>query len=298
MKLKQMKTKKNENAITLIALVVTIVVLLILASVSISMLTGESGIISQASRAKMRNNHATVSENLKLKVTDEYATNIGDVTSDQILEYLKGKGYIDENAIVNVKETTGETLSTGNGTNGKDVYFIKDGELYYADSEGVEEKLDFLFNKTIYPEEEYFDFDPSTGTIRLKDAGLYYTSVYNKDFPITDIVVPSTYKGQKVERIGVMAYRNIKSVIIPEGVKYISPDAFNGNANLQTIVIPKSIVSIGSYAFCYYYHRNSTLIVNYAGNETEWNNIQLESGQIGGPSYIERESNIIYNYSE
>ena len=44
--------RKQEKGITLIALVVTIVVLLILAAVSISMLTGENGIITQAQRAK------------------------------------------------------------------------------------------------------------------------------------------------------------------------------------------------------------------------------------------------------
>ena len=43
--------KKNQG-ITLIALVVTIIVLLILAGVSISMLTGENGIIKNAAKAK------------------------------------------------------------------------------------------------------------------------------------------------------------------------------------------------------------------------------------------------------
>ena len=45
---------KSNKGITLIALVVTIVVLLILAGVSISMLTGENGIITQAQNAKER----------------------------------------------------------------------------------------------------------------------------------------------------------------------------------------------------------------------------------------------------
>ena len=49
MKLKQ---KKNENAITLIALVVTIVVLLILAGISISMVLGNNGLITKAKEAK------------------------------------------------------------------------------------------------------------------------------------------------------------------------------------------------------------------------------------------------------
>ena len=51
MKKKLMK-KENFKGITLIALVVTIVVLLILATVSIGMLTGENGIITQAQNSK------------------------------------------------------------------------------------------------------------------------------------------------------------------------------------------------------------------------------------------------------
>ena len=44
---------KKEQGITLIALVITIVVLLILASVTIAMLTGDNGILSQANKAKL-----------------------------------------------------------------------------------------------------------------------------------------------------------------------------------------------------------------------------------------------------
>ena len=44
--------KRKERGITLIALVITIIVLLILAGVSIAMLTGQNGILTQAQRAK------------------------------------------------------------------------------------------------------------------------------------------------------------------------------------------------------------------------------------------------------
>ena len=47
-----MKKSMRENGITLIALVITIIVLLILASVSIAMLTGNNGILTQAKNAK------------------------------------------------------------------------------------------------------------------------------------------------------------------------------------------------------------------------------------------------------
>ena len=45
---------KSTKGITLIALVVTIIILLILAGVSIAMLTGNNGILSQAGRAKRK----------------------------------------------------------------------------------------------------------------------------------------------------------------------------------------------------------------------------------------------------
>ena len=54
--------KRKEQGITLIALVITIIVLLILAGVSIAMLTGENGILSQAQRAKSETENAQAEE--------------------------------------------------------------------------------------------------------------------------------------------------------------------------------------------------------------------------------------------
>ena len=47
-----MEKLNEKNGITLIALVITIIVLLILAGVSIAMLTGQNGILTQAQNAK------------------------------------------------------------------------------------------------------------------------------------------------------------------------------------------------------------------------------------------------------
>ena len=64
-KLKRKMLKENkERGITLIALVITIIVLLILASVSIAMLTGDNGILTQANKAK----HETGVKGLKDEV--------------------------------------------------------------------------------------------------------------------------------------------------------------------------------------------------------------------------------------
>ena len=68
---------KRDRGITLIALVVTIVVLLILAGVSISMLTGENGIITQAQNSKEATEQARVEELVDLAVNSLIGENQG-----------------------------------------------------------------------------------------------------------------------------------------------------------------------------------------------------------------------------
>ena len=59
---------KERNGITLIALVITIIVLLILAGVSIAMLTGQNGILTQANNAKNETELASAKEKVELAV--------------------------------------------------------------------------------------------------------------------------------------------------------------------------------------------------------------------------------------
>ena len=61
---------KNQKGITLIALVITIIVLLILAAVSIAMLTGDNGILSNAQKAQTETVTKSNEEVLKLAVSD------------------------------------------------------------------------------------------------------------------------------------------------------------------------------------------------------------------------------------
>ena len=75
-----MREKDNKNrGITLIALVVTIVVLLILAGISISMLTGQNGILNRAAEAKEKTAKAQEEEFATL---NDYEEMIGKYTSN------------------------------------------------------------------------------------------------------------------------------------------------------------------------------------------------------------------------
>ena len=59
---------RNNKGITLIALVVTIIVLLILAGVSIAMLTGNNGILTQGKKAKTDTANAEVAEKINMEL--------------------------------------------------------------------------------------------------------------------------------------------------------------------------------------------------------------------------------------
>ena len=66
---KFLKTKEKANSgITLIALVITIIVLLILAGVSIAMLTGQNGILTQAQNSKTTTEYKSAEEKVKLAI--------------------------------------------------------------------------------------------------------------------------------------------------------------------------------------------------------------------------------------
>ena len=70
--MEKQKNKQRQEGITLIALVVTIIVLIILAGVSINMLVGENGLITQSQRAEEDYSKSEVKEKVELAL-NEYA---------------------------------------------------------------------------------------------------------------------------------------------------------------------------------------------------------------------------------
>ena len=85
--------KKSSKGVTLIALVITIIVLLILAGVSIAMLTGDNGILTQAKEAKEANIAGTEKEQIKLAMQSlkmkKQADNVSTiVTPDELQNQL------------------------------------------------------------------------------------------------------------------------------------------------------------------------------------------------------------------
>ncbi|MFQ8661445.1 MAG: leucine-rich repeat domain-containing protein [Clostridia bacterium] len=141
------KAKEKQKGITLIALVITIIVLLILAGVSIAMLTGDNGILMQASDSKIETAVGTVKEQLKLlqgekiiqgeKVTPEILLAEGKVR--RTVQLGENDKYymcyaLKENSIEGM-----QGLGKGILTNLKDVFLIDDElNVKYIASNGKE----------------------------------------------------------------------------------------------------------------------------------------------------------------
>ena len=82
-----LKEKLNNRGITLIALVITIIVLLSLAGVSIAMLTGENGILTQAQNAKDETEKASAMEEVKLEALGAIDTD-GKINVDRLIDNI------------------------------------------------------------------------------------------------------------------------------------------------------------------------------------------------------------------
>ena len=256
------------------------------------MLTGENRKITQAQQANIKNDNGTVLEALRLKLSQYLSENEGTYVKDK-LELLRDDSIIDENNIVNVLELVEQKLDTGNGSNNKDVYVIEENHLYYYDKKGNKTDLGDVGNIGETIEET----DPSLfgisdyGDIYVKEASNYYANI--KEWQIENVVIPSEIDGKKVTAIsqGIFCadkggYKNIKTIVIPNGVEYISNDAFR-KSNITSIFIPSSVQTIGGRAFdgC-----KNLETVYYGGTEEQWQKVTIMND-----NYYLTNAKIIYN---
>ena len=137
-----LKVAKEKKGITLIALVITIIVLLILAGISISMLTGNNGILTRAQEAKNKTEEAEKEEKDKLgdmeDIINEYATGITvEQVTDENPGVLEGTGTDDDPYTINSIEDL--------------VFFsydVNNGNTYEGKTVKLALSLDFNSNKS------------------------------------------------------------------------------------------------------------------------------------------------------
>ena len=131
-----MKTN-DKNGITLIALVITIVILLILAGVSIAMLTGNNGILTQAKNAKENTQVAKKDEENKLASNNNYINEqLGNAVPGKVVTETKKDNYVDSNGDKATKPagfTISKIAEEQNVANGLVIYDIPENEIRNVD---------------------------------------------------------------------------------------------------------------------------------------------------------------------
>ena len=120
---------KRDDGITLIALVVTIIILLVLAGISISMLTGENGIITRANEAKEKVKKSQAEELTSLSKLEEEMLKQQDDGFDTTKGVNRPELLTGMTRIMYEEPTSDK--DGNNLTNGKT---IKDGETGWSDN--------------------------------------------------------------------------------------------------------------------------------------------------------------------
>ena len=193
-----MKEINSKNSgITLIALVITIIVLLILAGVSISMLTGTNGILTQAQKAKETNDNSAPEEKVKLiATTTKMQAETGTLDADKLVEEITtsygGQATKSENGFPITAEINGkkfEINSDGNIAVNKNIKEITGNEETNIITQ------DNLGNKIIVPAgfEVVNPDDNVTDGIIVKDK--MHTNTAGSEFvwiPVGDIIREDT----------------------------------------------------------------------------------------------------------
>ena len=159
--------KKNTKGITLITLVVTIIVLLILAGVSISMLTGQNGILTQAQKAKEETEKAAKDEESALGNLEDYMITDG--------SYNKEKGANEPRILSGMTEVM---FNLPEGSNKGTV--IKSGE-------------------TGFDESNWYDYTSSKWANTVTEDGSYWVWIPRFAYKITYADASDKSKGGTID---------------------------------------------------------------------------------------------------
>ena len=215
---------KQKQGITLIALVITIIVLLILAGVSIAMLTGENGILTQAQNAKNKTAEAEVEEENRLETNNDYINEaLGVKVGEKVTE--NNKTYTDKDGDT-AKIPVGFAIVPG-------LNDISEG-LVISD---VENDIDNQGNQFVWiPVKSESDYVRNTTYANIQVSPLAYT---DKDY-LPDGIQPEIDSSITDEKqIGILNENAEKNAVLNSGGFYISRyeatiDGTTNNYDLET----------------------------------------------------------------
>lgn len=259
---------KRENGVTLIALAVTIIIMLILAGATISILTGNSGITTNASKAKTKSYLADIKEEYELYLSEKRMDDEYDLdtlyANDKTIRYEGNE----------VGSGITEICSSIKKGDEKKFEIIK-GKIYYVSQDKKVIPIAVELGFSINPYEITDD-----GVLRSSAMNLYLVD-NNGNLDLSE------YEG-KIKKIEAGAFSKVEiesgitplsSIVLPKGITTIGDDAFSYNTSLTSIKIPNTVTTIGKRAF--YGCTNLTSIeipdsVTYIGDYCFWNCNRLQ----------------------
>ena len=181
--------KEAQKGITLIALVITIIVLLILAGVSIAMLTGQNGILTQAQGAKNKTEYKNAEEKVRLAVMGAMSDD-GTLTVEKLrTDMANYKGTIE-----------GETFPVTAIVDGKSFTVSANGSV--GEITPAPEGLEVGTEVTYTP----------SGTYKWEAE--YCSS--NKTVGTDDVTIDSSNDNYKISKWKVLDIKNGKVILVPE----------------------------------------------------------------------------------
>ena len=248
-----MNKNKGEKGITLIALIVTIVVLLILAGVSIAMLTGNNGILTQSMKAKISTELASYKEELDLFKIEQISKD------SSFLEASLTAGK--NNLFYNTQEEQGKGTIRDIITNISDDYFEKlevikgellintkdNNEIKVAKELGIEVNPYDIENGVLLSTGNNLALMDENGTVTIPDNVTEIGAGAFANEGLKTIIIPGTVK--KIQANAFAYNSTLETVIMQEGVEEIGDSAFAGCDNLKSITLAQSLKKMGNMAF-------------------------------------------------
>ena len=246
---------KDKKGITLISLVITIIVLLILAGVSIAMLTGENGILTQAQNAKISTELASYKEELDLFKIEQISKDSSFLEASLTAgknnlfyntqkQEEQGKGTI-RDIITNISDDYFEKLEVIKGElliNTKD-----NNEIKVAKSLGIEVNPYDIENGVLLSTGNNLALMDENGTITIPDNVTEIGAGAFANEGLKTIIIPGTVK--KIQANAFAYNSTLETVIMQEGVEEIGNNAFGNCLNLKNIQLPESLTQLGSQVF-------------------------------------------------
>ncbi|MFR2571400.1 MAG: leucine-rich repeat domain-containing protein, partial [Clostridia bacterium] len=225
--------KNRNNGITLIALIITIIVLLILAGITVSMLTGDNGLLNKTSEAQFKSDLSSFKEQLEIFKTSKIMEN--NSFSEDTLNASAGENTLQYNT--KPAEETGNIEKIINNIDNKykgKVEIIKGQLIYNTQSK---QEIKWIQNLGL----EANPYEINNGELASSEGNLLLLDSTGT------LTIPSS-----VTKIGYGAFSGLsglKKVIIPASVKEIGAYAFSNNKTLENVIIQGNLEKIGEYAF-------------------------------------------------